>query len=290
MPKNKTLFKNAADYFSLIFLVIIVIIVIVFFLLRRAYSIGNINIGNTGNKSLDYIIFKLINNLNNDPSQFGFTMSINYQFKIPEIAKAILNNCESSIVYEEDTTKLDICIDYVKKMLDINGAIDSVYKKDNTKVNQLPIPWKVYNFDCTSIYDNFTQDLIPVFNDISTHITSNIDKIPSTSTIDIEKIRKYIPELTFRVLIYSDCIGKKTSADYMKCADWMIYILDRNNYKNHLKEIPDGWYVYGFSGLTISKQRIIIKKNSLGEDILVDTYDNNKEYEKDFEKIFQLQI
>ena len=171
---------------------------------------------------------------------------IKYKSKISQIAQAVLDNC--------GTASFDACVGYVQYMLDMNGAINSVYQKDNTKFSQLPVPWTVYNFDCTSVQKDLTrQDLVPLFNSTSERIERNIAGIPNTSTIDIEKIKRYIPELTIRSMFYSTCKGTNAS-DYTGCADWIVYVLDKPAYVYQFnREPPLGDWSYGFDGALVQK-------------------------------------
>jgi len=173
--------------------------------------------------------------------------STKYKSKIPQIAQAILDNC--------GTSSFDDCLAYVKYMLDMNGAINWVYQKDNTKLSQLPVPWTVYKFDCTSVQKDLTsQDFVPIFNSTSAQIETNIAGIPSTSTIDIEKIKRYIPELTIRSMFYSTCKGGTSASNYTGCADWIVYILNKPAYVYQFnKEPPAGDWSYGFDGALVQK-------------------------------------
>jgi hypothetical protein len=169
-----------------------------------------------------------------------------YKAKIPQIAKAILDNC--------GTSSFDDCVGYVKYMLDMNGAINSVYQKDNTKA-ALPVPWTVYNFDCTSVQKDLTsQDLVPIFNSTYARIGANIGGIPSTSTINIEKIKQYMSELTIRSMFYSTCKGGTKASDYTGCADWIVYVLNKPAYVYQFgKEPTAGDWSYGFDGALVQK-------------------------------------
>ena len=168
-----------------------------------------------------------------------------YKAKIPQIAQAILDNC--------GTGSFDDCVGYVQYMLHMDGAINSVYQKDNTKA-ALPVPWTVYNFDCTSVQKDLTsQDLVPLFNSIYARIGTNIAGIPSTSTIDIEKIKQYMSELTIRTMFYSGCKGTNAS-DYTGCADWIVYVLNKPSYVYQFnKEPTPGDWSYGFDGALVQK-------------------------------------
>ena len=168
-----------------------------------------------------------------------------YKAKIPQIAQAILDNC--------GTGSFDDCVGYVKYILDMEGAINSVYQKDNTKA-ALPVPWTVYNFDCTSVQKDLTsQDLVPLFNSTYVQIGTKIAAIPSTSTIDIEKIKQYRSQLTIRIMFYSTCKGTNAS-DYKGCVDWIVYVLNKPDYVYQFKrEPPAGDWSYGFDGALVQK-------------------------------------
>jgi hypothetical protein len=171
-----------------------------------------------------------------------------YKAKIPEIAQAILDNC--------GTNSFDDCVGYAQYMLHMDGAINWVYQKDNTKLSQLPVPWTVYKFDCTSVQKDLTsQELVPLFNSVSAQIEKNIAKIPSTSTINIEKIKQYVTQLTIRSMFYSTCKGGTKESDYTGCTDWIVYILNKPSYLYQFqgKEPPAGDWSYGFDGALVQK-------------------------------------
>ena len=130
----------------------------------------------------------------------------------------------------------------------MEGAINSVYQNDNTKA-ELPVPWTVYKFDCTSVQKDLTsQDLVPLFNGIYTRIGTNIAGIPSTSTIDVEKIKRYMWELTIRMMFVSNCKGRKNVSDYI------VYILNKPNYVYQYKIQPSpGDWGDGFDGALVQK-------------------------------------
>ena len=170
-----------------------------------------------------------------------------YKAKIPQIAQAVLDNC--------GTASFDACVGYVQYILHMDGAINSVYQKDNTKA-ALPVPWTVYNFDCTSVQKDLTrQDLVPLFNSIYARIGTNIAAIPSTSTIDIEKIKQYMSELTIRTMFNSGCKGKPNASDYTGCADNLVYVLNKPSYVYQYdgRQPTPGDWGYGFDGAKVQK-------------------------------------
>ena len=148
----------------------------------------------------------------------------------------------------------DDCVGYVKYMLHMDGAINSVYQKDNTKA-ALPVPWTVYKFDCTSVQKDLTrQDLVPLFNSTYARIGANIGGIPSTSTINIEKIKQHMSQLTIRSMFYSTCKGGTKESDYTGCADWIVYILNKPSYVYQFnRDPPAGDWSYGFDGALVQK-------------------------------------
>jgi hypothetical protein len=139
-------------------------------------------------------------------------------------------------------------------MLHMDGAINSVYQKDNTKA-ALPVPWTVYKFDCTSVQKDLTrQDLVPLFNSTYARIGANIGGIPSTSTINIEKIKQHMSQLTIRSMFYSTCKGGTKESDYTGCADWIVYILNKPSYVYQFnRDPPAGDWSYGFDGALVQK-------------------------------------